>query len=136
MRSINSSFITLIPKKVGASRVNDFRPISLLSCTIKLLIKLLGNRLQSIILDLVNVNQYGFIKSRTIHDCIAWAYEFLFQCHRSKQTTVVLKLDFEKTFDKIEHAMIMNIDTKRFRTKIVILDSRDPRICYFISSSE
>lgn len=48
LQSINSSFIALIPKKDGAATVNDYRPISLLSCTIKLLTKLLANRLQKI----------------------------------------------------------------------------------------
>lgn len=43
LESINNSFIALIPKKVGASTINDYRPISLLSCTIKLLTKLLSN---------------------------------------------------------------------------------------------
>ncbi|XP_073360210.1 uncharacterized protein [Aegilops tauschii subsp. strangulata] len=47
LQSINNSFITLIPKKASALSVNDYRPISLLSCTIKLLTKLLANRLQA-----------------------------------------------------------------------------------------
>lgn len=109
LESINSSFISLIPKKQGASCVNDYMPISLLSSTIKLLTKLLANRLQTIILDLVHVNQYGFIKSRTIKDCITWAYEYLYRCHRSKIPTVVLKLDFEKASVKLEHGMILKI---------------------------
>lgn len=113
LQSINSSFISLIPKRAGASGVNDYRPISLLSCTIKLLTKLLANRLQSVILDHIHTNQYGFIKSRTIQDCFAWAYEYLFQCNKSKMPTVVLKLDFEKAFDKMEHGMIMTIMRKK-----------------------
>lgn len=109
LQSINNSFITLIPKEAGANTVNDYRPISLLNCTIKLITKLLANRLQSVILELVHVNQYGFLKTRTIQDCIGWAYEYMFQCHKSKQPTVVLKLDFEKAFDKMEHGMILAI---------------------------
>lgn len=44
-QSINNSFISLIPKKDGASTINDHRPISLLSCTTNLITKLLANRL-------------------------------------------------------------------------------------------
>lgn len=46
LRSINSSYITLIPNIDNARRVNEFRPISLLNSSIKLITKLLVNRLQ------------------------------------------------------------------------------------------
>jgi hypothetical protein len=45
LQSINSCFITLVPKKENSETVHDFRPISLLNCTLKLLTKLLPNRL-------------------------------------------------------------------------------------------
>jgi hypothetical protein len=44
-RSINSSYITLIPKVDGPRFVSDFRPISLLNTSAKLVTKLLANRL-------------------------------------------------------------------------------------------
>lgn len=80
LQSINDSFITLVPKIDAAQRVGDFRPISLLNCSIKLITKLLANRLQTIILQLVHQNQYGFIRTRTIQDCIAWSFEYLHLC--------------------------------------------------------
>lgn len=61
LRSINSSFITLIPKKDNPCSVNDYRPISLLNYSLKLLTKLLANILQSVILSGVHANQYGFL---------------------------------------------------------------------------
>jgi hypothetical protein len=83
LKSINSSLITLIPKIKNPPSPNDFRTISLLNSVLKILIKLLANRLQKEILKIVHKNQYGFLKKRSIQDCLGWAFEYLFQCHQS-----------------------------------------------------
>jgi hypothetical protein len=71
LQSINNSFIVLIPKLQNPSTVNDYRPISLLNSSIKLITKILANRLQDVILKVVHQNQYGFIRNRNIQDCLA-----------------------------------------------------------------
>jgi hypothetical protein len=43
--SINSSFVTLVPKVNNPETVSDYRPISLLNCSLKILTKLLADRL-------------------------------------------------------------------------------------------
>jgi len=57
LESISNSFITLVAKINSPETVNDFRPISLLNMDIKLLIKLLADRLQLVILQLLHANQ-------------------------------------------------------------------------------
>ena len=85
LESLNYGYITLIPKSRAPESVNDFRPITLLNCCLKLITKILANRLQRVILRIVHKNQYGFLKGRSIHDCLAWAFEYIHQCQASKR---------------------------------------------------
>jgi hypothetical protein len=80
MQSINSSHIVLIPKKDNPTKIGDFRPILLLNSSVKLLTKILASRLQKVITRAIHINQYGFIKERSIQDCIAWSFEYLHIC--------------------------------------------------------
>jgi hypothetical protein len=77
LENINGSYITLVPKKAVPLEVNDFRPISLTNVCLKFLTKLAANRLQDKILQCIHKNQYGFLRSSTIQDCLAWSFEYI-----------------------------------------------------------
>jgi hypothetical protein len=51
---LNSAYITLIPKVVGAEQVKDFRPISLVHSFAKLITKLLANQLAGRLNEMVS----------------------------------------------------------------------------------
>ena len=52
---LNYAFAVLIPKKVGANKVQEYRPISLLNVIYKIITKVLTNRLNPKLAQLVDV---------------------------------------------------------------------------------
>ena len=53
-KSLNATFITLIPKENNASNIRDFRPISLVGSVYKILAKVLANRLRMVLDHLIS----------------------------------------------------------------------------------
>ena len=56
VRSLNSSFLVLIPKRGGVEDLKEFRPISLVGSLYKLIAKVLANRLKKVMNKLVNTS--------------------------------------------------------------------------------
>lgn len=108
-KGLNSSFIALIPKLKEASSPADFRPISLMNSTIKLLTKVLARRLSEVMNFLITNTQSAFIRSRQMSDCILITNEVYSALHSKKCNGVIMKLDFAKAFDTINWKFIYHI---------------------------
>ncbi|KAL6329204.1 hypothetical protein AAG906_014814 [Vitis piasezkii] len=76
-KSLNTTFLVLIPKKGGAEDLRDFRPISLLGGLYKLLAKVLANRLKKVLDRVVSVDQNAFVRGRQILDASLVANEWV-----------------------------------------------------------
>lgn len=76
LKEVNSTFISLIPKKLEASTFNDYRPIALYNFMYKFITKILANRLKKVMNVLVQPNQTAFIEGRSIVEnillCMKW----------------------------------------------------------------
>ncbi|CAN6228096.1 unnamed protein product [Urochloa humidicola] len=109
LERLNRSYMVLIPKKPGAIAVTDFRPICLQNCSVKIAAKSLTTRLQAEIEQLIDADQTGFIKGRTISENFVYATELVQTCYKRKVPTLVLKLDFAKAFDTVHWDSLMRI---------------------------
>ena len=59
-------------------------------------------RLTSVIEELISPYQTAFIPGRNILEGVAILQEVLHELRMSKQAGVILKLDFEKAYDKVD----------------------------------
>ncbi|RVW89868.1 hypothetical protein CK203_034416 [Vitis vinifera] len=77
LKSLNNTFLVLLPKKGGTEELRDFKPISLLGGLYKLLAKVLANRIKNVIGRVVSSYQNAFVMGRQILDASLIANEFL-----------------------------------------------------------
>ncbi|KAJ9705360.1 hypothetical protein PVL29_003414 [Vitis rotundifolia] len=101
VRSLNSTFLVLIPKKAGAKDLRDFRPISLVGGLYKLLAKVLANRLKKVVGKVVSSAQNAFAKGRQILDAALIANEAIDSLLKRNESGVLCKLDLEKAYDHL-----------------------------------
>ena len=104
LKSLNHTFLTLIPKITTPELVTQFRPISLCSVTYKIVAKIMVNRLKPFMDGLITPFQNAFIQGRLITDNIILAreiFEFLKRKHKGKWGFGALKLDMNKAYDRV-----------------------------------
>ncbi|RVX17546.1 LINE-1 retrotransposable element ORF2 protein [Vitis vinifera] len=113
VKSLNNTFLVLIPKKSGAENLGDFRPISLVGGLYKLLAKVLANRLKKVIGKVVSYAQNAFVMGRQILDASLIANEVIDSWQKKKEKGLVCKLDIEKAYDSINWNFLMKRASSR-----------------------
>ena len=63
-KSLNATFIILIPKKNAIIEVKDFRPISLVGGFYKIIAKVLATTLRMVMEDIISHSQNTFVRNR------------------------------------------------------------------------
>ena len=111
-RLLNTAFITLLPKKVDAVEVKDFRPISLIHSFAKLVTKILANRLAPMLPSLISANQSAFVRGRKIHDNFMLVQQMVKTLHKKKEAHILLKLDISKAFDSVSWSFLLEVMCK------------------------
>ena len=86
--------------------LKNWRQISLLNVIYKIASSVIANRLKTVLLNLINEDQKGFISGRFIGENIRLIYDVLFETKNQNIPGLILSIDFEKAFDTVSWKFI------------------------------
>lgn len=101
---LNFAMLSLIPKEADATTMKKFRPISLLNCSFKIFTKVLTKRINVLLQRLIACNQ-----GRYILESVVTAHEVLHSVRAGNDQGLVLKLDYEKSFDFVNLDFLLEL---------------------------
>lgn len=103
-RAVNHTFLTLIPKREGANKVEQFRPIALCNVIYKVVTKILVVHLKPHLGSIIHPSQSAFIPGRAIMDNIIINQEIMTYLNATKGTKgfMAVKVDIAKAYDIVE----------------------------------
>ena len=106
MRSLNTTFLVLVPKKGGAKDLKDYRHISLVGSLYKWIAKVLANKLKKVKGKFVNIAHNAFVERRQILYASLIANEIV-DSMLKKERGVLCKLDIEKAYDHLSWSYLL-----------------------------
>jgi hypothetical protein len=110
---LNFGILSLIPKVPRAYFIKLFRSIALINVIFKFISKAYAIRLSLIAHRTISFAQTAFIKGRQILDGALALHEILDVLHVSQQPAIILKLDFEKAYDRVNWAFLRTVLTQK-----------------------
>jgi exonuclease III len=105
----NEGWMCPIFKKNERSNIANYRPITVLNTDYKIMTKAMTMRLTTVVGDLVNKDQAGFIPQRSIFDQVKLAKLVLKHAETTETNGAIVALDQEKAYDKITHNYLWRI---------------------------
>ena len=109
VKSLNATFLVLVPKGRTVVDLKDLRPISLVGSLYKILSKVLANRIKRVMSLVISQSQNAFVEGRQILDAVLIANEAVDSTLRGKEKGILCKLDIEKAYDHIRWDFLMQM---------------------------
>jgi hypothetical protein len=120
---LNFGTIILLPKKENAIQIQQYRPIYLLNVSFNSFTKVGTNRISKVAHSVIKPTQTAFMPGRHILEGVIVLHETIHKLHMKKMNGVLLKIDFEKAYDKVNWS---------FLEQALLMKGFDPKWCRWI----
>jgi Reverse transcriptase (RNA-dependent DNA polymerase) len=102
-QNFRSARIKLIPKKGDTSKLNNWRPISLLSNFYKIISRAINTRLNKVVNRICSRAQKGYNSARYAQEVLINVWEQIRYCKNNNIKAAVVAIDMAKAFDTLSH---------------------------------
>ena len=101
--------LSLIPKVPGVDLITQFQRIALINVIFKIVFKAFASRLDPMTNKVISHTQITFIKGRHILDGALSILENVHEIRVKKLGGILLKLDFEKAYDRVNWSFLIEV---------------------------
>lgn len=109
---MNQGLVVLLPKEGDREFITNWRPITLLNSSYKILAKVLQIRLQRLLPEVIHPGQSAFLPTRHILDSIMTQHKTISWARNTHQPLIMLKLDFSKAYDTVRWSFLFRVMAK------------------------
>jgi ribonuclease HI len=108
-KAFTKGVMALIYKKKEKTKIENYRPITLLNTDYKLQTKSIATKLGKVAKDLIHEDQAGFIPGRGLYDHTRTTHMTIEYCELMEKNGCIVSLDQEKAYDKIDHEYLWRV---------------------------
>jgi hypothetical protein len=98
-----------LPKSQNVQSMDEYRPLTILNTDLKLLTRIIVNRLKPWMPNLLTNSQHCGIAGSSIFDTLATFRDVVAYAEETRTPMCVLSLDFQGAFDNISHEYLYEV---------------------------
>ena len=104
------SCITLLPKAgKNLNKIENWRPITLTNCDLKIFTKLIANSVSKVLDKIIAPSQTAYVPGRVVHDNLRVFDFYKNYCKTNNIEAVLISLDTRKAFDSVSHKYLHEV---------------------------
>ncbi|CAI5464348.1 unnamed protein product [Closterium sp. Yama58-4] len=103
---VKEAVTILLHKKGDKDQLNNYRPITLLNFTYKVLARVMADRMKKYLGRVISPEQYGFLPRRRLTDAVGLVADIIDSARNDNEDWFLLLVDFKKVFDSVSRGYL------------------------------